>query len=500
MHNLRCRPEALDRLTHALLTVAQMAEADRRTIASGISGPALMEAAGAAVVDAIRQRWTPQPTLVLCGPGNNGGDGFVIARLLAAAGWPVRLAVLGSRSAIRGDAAFHAALWQGAVESIQDADVVTVSLVVDALFGAGLSRPLDGAAAAILAAVAARGIPVVAVDTPSGVHGDTGANWGAIEAALTVTFARAKPGHILLPGRKLCGELVVAPIGISDETIAALAPLTSRNGPALWCPVFPRPGAEAHKYARGHALIFGGWPTSGAARLGARAALRTGAGLVSVAVPPEGFAVYAGALEAVMVKPVASDEDLAGLLSDIRHNALLIGPGAGLGPVTLERTLTIIRADRATILDADALTALSEAPDRFHDALAARTCGLPIILTPHEGEFRRLFPAKADKLTRVRDAALSTGAIIVLKGADTVIAAPDGRAVINDNAPPTLATAGSGDVLAGIILGLIAQGMPGFEAASAGVWLHGAAAGGFGPGLIAEDLPDALPWVLRGLL
>lgn len=500
MRTLRSPMASPKRLPQALLTVAEMTEADRRTIAAGTPGPVLMEAAGAAVVEAIQRRWPPQTVLVLCGPGNNGGDGFVIARLLAAAGWPVRLALLGARDAIKGDAAVHAALWRGPVEPIAATTLDGVSLVVDALFGAGLSRQIEGAAAAILAAVAAGGIPVVAVDTPSGVHGDTGVNLGAIPARLTVTFARAKPGHLLLPGRTLCGELVVAPIGISDETIVALAPLTARNDPALWRDQFPRPDAEAHKYARGHALILGGWPISGAARLGARAALRAGAGLVSVAVPPEGFAIYAGALEAVMVKPVATDDDLDLLLGDIRHNALLIGPGAGLGPLTLARALQIIRADRATVLDADALTALSKAPERFRAALAARESGLPLILTPHEGEFRRLFPVAADKLRRVRDAARETGAIVVLKGADTVIAAPDGRAVINDNAPPTLATAGSGDVLAGIILGLVAQGMPGFEAACAGVWLHGAAASGFGPGLIAEDLPDRLSDALRQVL
>lgn len=499
MSTLRSRTATPDILPNALLSVAEMTEADRRTIAGGTPGPVLMEAAGAAVVQAIRQRWPPRPTLVLCGPGNNGGDGFVIARLLAAAGWPIRLALLGTREAIKGDAAVHAALWTGPIEPLATAVLDGVALVVDALFGAGLSRPLDGAAAAILQAVAASGLPVVGVDTPSGVHGDTGANWGAIPAVLTVTFARAKPGHLLLPGRKLCGELVVAPIGISDATISAIAPLTARNGPVLWRDKFPQPDAEGHKYARGHALIIGGWPITGAARLGARAALRIGAGLVSVVVPPEAFAVYAVALEAVMVKPVANAGELDLLLGDIRHNALLIGPGVGLGPQTLERALQIIRADRATVLDADALTALSKAQERFKEALAMRESGLPLILTPHEGEFRRLFPAAGDKLSRVRDAARETGAIVVLKGADTVIAAPDGRAVINDNAPPTLATAGSGDVLAGIILGLVAQGMPGFEAACAAVWLHGAAAAGFGRGLIAEDLPDRLPDTLRQL-
>jgi NAD(P)H-hydrate epimerase len=302
---------------------------------------------------------------------------------------------------------------------------------------------------------------------------------------------------VLLPGRIFCGDLVVAPIGISDATIAAVAPEIFRNDPVNWHAHMPVPDPKGHKYARGHALVFGGWPTSGAARLAARAALRAGAGLVSVAVAPEAFQVYAISLEAVMVKTLAGEGDLDTLLGDLRHNALLIGPGAGLGAQTLERALKVIAADRATVLDADALTVLAQAPERFHAAMAARRSGRAVVLTPHEGEFRRLFSVTGDKLSRVRAAARESGTVIVLKGADTAIAAPDGRTAINDNAPATLATAGSGDVLAGIILGLLAHGMPGFEAACAGVWLHGAAAAGFGPGLIAEDLPDRLPLALR---
>jgi NAD(P)H-hydrate epimerase len=484
-------------ITSALLTVAQMGAADRLTIAAGTPGTMLMERAGAAVADAMRRRWPPAPVLVLCGPGNNGGDGFVVARLLAEAGWPVRLTLLGERTALRGDAAVHAAQWSGPIDAFTPAILDGAVVVVDALFGAGLSRPIEGAAKIMLAAVATTGLPVVAIDVPSGIHGDTGADWGAVPAVLTVTFARAKPGHVLLPGRIFCGDLVVAPIGISDATIAAVAPEIFRNDPVNWHAHMPVPDPKGHKYARGHALVFGGWPTSGAARLAARAALRAGAGLVSVAVAPEAFQVYAISLEAVMVKTLAGEGDLDTLLGDLRHNALLIGPGAGLGAQTLERALKIIAADRATVLDADALTVLAQAPERFHAAMAARRSGRAVVLTPHEGEFRRLFSVTGDKLSRVRAAARESGTVIVLKGADTAIAAPDGRTAINDNAPATLATAGSGDVLAGIILGLLAHGMPGFEAACAGVWLHGAAAAGFGPGLIAEDLPDRLPLALR---
>ena len=483
----------------SLLTVAEMGEADRRTIAAGTPGTVLMEHAGAAVANAMRKRWLPSRVLVLCGPGNNGGDGFVVARLLAEAGWTVTLALLGQRGQLRGDAAHHAGLWTGPILPFTPEAIGNAELIVDALYGAGLSRPVAGEGAAMLEAVRNANLPMIAVDVPSGVHGDTGADWGAVKAVLTVTFARAKPGHLLLPGRSLCGELIVAPIGISDETVASLSPQTSRNSLEDWRGLLPALHPEGHKYTRGHAVIMGGWPTSGAARLAARAALRIGAGLASVAVPPDAFAVYAASLTAVMVRAVTGEADLALLLGDTRHNALLIGPGAGAGPETLRRTLLLLRADRAIVLDADAITSLASAPQPFREAMDARSSGKPVVLTPHEGEFRRLFPIGGDKLARAREAAKASGAVIVLKGADTVIAAPDGRATINDNAPPTLATAGSGDVLSGMILGLLAQGMDGFDAARAAVWLHGAAAALFGAGLIAEDLPECLAAVLSRL-
>jgi NAD(P)H-hydrate epimerase len=490
-------PEALDNRA-ALLTTAQMAHADRLTVASGISGNTLMANAGRPVALAIMQRWSPRPVLVLCGPGSNGGDGFVAARDLAQSGWPVRVALLIARDQLRGEAAHHAALWPGPVEPLTPAALDGAELIVDAIFGAGLSRALGGAAAQTLTQAAAQKLTIVAVDVPSGLMGDTGADVGAVPSVLTVTCFRKKPGHLLQPGRSLCGEIVVADIGTPASVFEQVRPDTYENDPVLWSRALPALGAQGNKYTRGHALLWGGWPITGAARMAARAAARVGAGLTTVAVPDAALPVYAAALTSVMVSPVAQREDLDRLLADRRMTGLLIGPGAGVGPDTRARVLDMLKAGRATVLDADALSTFKgDAPSLF------RAIGGPCVLTPHEGEFTRLFEGvvdlHSDKLTRARAAARVSGAIIVLKGSDTVIAAPDGRAIVNANAPPTLATAGAGDVLSGMVLGLLAQGMVPYLAAAAAVWLHGAAAADFGPGLLAEDLPDLLPAVLRRL-
>jgi NAD(P)H-hydrate epimerase len=475
----------------ALLTANQMAEADRLTVVSGIGEIALMDKAGRPVARAIVERWTPRPVVVLCGPGSNGGDGFVAARHLAQAGWPVRVALLGAREQLRGAAAHHAALWQHPVEPLAPAALAGAELLVDAIFGAGLSRALDGAAAQTVAAAARGTKPIVAVDIPSGVMGDTGANLGAVAALLTVTCFRKKPGHVLQPGRALCGEIVVADIGTPASVLEHVAPDTFENDPILWASRLPRLRAQDNKYSRGHALVCGGYPLTGAARMAARAAARSGAGLTTVAVSELAFPVYAASLTSIMVAPLATPREFEQLLSDPRYKALLVGPGLGLGESTRRRVLSILATGRATVLDADALTSFQHEPDTLFRAIAG-----PCVLTPHEGEFARLFDIGGDKLARTRAAARCSGAVIVLKGSDTVISAPDGRAIINSNAPATLATAGSGDVLGGIVLGLLAQGMEVFAAAAAAVWLHGAAATSYGPGLLAEDLPDLLPVVL----
>ena len=484
-----------------ILTLAEMSRADRAAITAGVPGVELMENAGRAVAEAVRARHAPGPVLVLCGPGNNGGDGFVAARHLGAAGWSVRVALLGARDKLRDDAAHHAGLWDGPVEPLEAAAgpgrLEDPGLVIDALFGAGLTRPLEGAARAAAEALNATGRPVVAVDVPSGLSGDSGAVVGevAVQASLTLTFCRKKPGHLLLPGRMLCGEVEVADIGIPDSVLAEIAPQTFENAPALWSARYPWRRLDSHKYHFGHALVFGGAVVTGAGRLAARAALRAGAGLVTVACSRESLPIYALSAPSVITAPLDTAADVQDLLADERKNAVLVGPGNGVGADTRERSLAALGAGKAVVLDADALTSFEARPLELFEAIAG-----PCVLTPHEGEFRRLFAdLDGDKLTRARRAADSSGAVVLLKGADTVIAAPDGRAAINANAPAALATAGTGDVLAGLILGLLAQGMTAFDGACAAAWLHGETGAALGPGLIAEDLPEALPGVLRRL-
>lgn len=494
-----------------ILSVAQMARADAITMARGTPGFTLMLAAGRAVAEALMQRWSPRSVVVLCGPGNNGGDGWVAARVLLEAGWPVTVASLVPPEALRGDAAQAARAWPQAWQALGVQALEGASLVVDALFGAGLNRALDGLPQEVLAAAQARGLPIVAVDVPSGVWGDGGQFEGAVACALTVTFFRLKPAHALMPSRALCGEVVLADIGIPSDVLPELGVQAWDNEPALWRSLWPQVDAAGHKYHRGHALVWGGPVMTGAARLSALAAARVGAGLTTVCVPQSAWTVYAVALTCVMVHPVAGEgatqwqSGLETLLEDHRLSAILIGPGAmgGTQPSGLKAlVLTVLASGRPVVLDADALTVFADDPALLFAAIAGHS--RPVVLTPHEGEFARLFRDPAvttaqDKLSRARAAARLSGAVVLLKGADTVVATPDGRAALNRHAPPWLATAGAGDVLAGMILGLIAQGMPAWQAACAAVWLHGEAAAAVGPGLIADDLPGLIPVALKRL-
>ncbi len=488
-----------------LLTTAEMAEADRLTIAGGTGGLELMENAGRAVADAAA-RMPSRRVVVVAGPGNNGGDGFVAARYLAERGAAVRVSFVGDRKRLKGDAALAAQRWTGPVEEASPASLRDCDLIIDALFGAGLDRDVDGLPRAMIAAMNTSGVPIIAVDLPSGVNGTTGGVMGAaVEATRTVTFFRRKTGHLLLPGRLQCGVIEVADIGIPASVLGKIKPATFADAPALWRATFPRLDPRGHKYSRGHAVVVsGGLPTTGAARLAARAALRAGAGLVTIATPTEALPVNAAASLAVMVRPVDGASELAEFLADKRRNSVVLGPGGGVGPAMREQVQAALASEAAVLLDADALTSFADEPTGLVSAIGKRA-GRGVVLTPHEGEFSRLFSkinqvSKSNsKLEKVRLAAGIVGAVVVLKGPDTVIAGPDRRAAIANNAPPTLATAGSGDVLSGLIAGLLAQGMQPFEAASAGVWLHGEAASEFGPGLIADDLPEMLPRVYRRL-
>ncbi|GJE16841.1 NAD(P)H-hydrate dehydratase [Methylobacterium marchantiae] len=494
--------------THRLLTVEAMRRVDAAAIAAGTPGIELMRRAGAAVAARAATLAAPSSRiLVLCGPGNNGGDGFVAAQLLERDGYAIDLVCIVPVETLTGDAALAAAEWKGPI--LSEAEPEGAALVIDALFGAGLSRDIDGPAKTMIERVAAAGIPVLAVDVPSGIDGDTGALRGiALAARETVTFVALKPGHLLQPGRSHCGDLHVADIGVGESALeAGLAgtPVVWRNGPDLWKDHFPRLEAASHKYTRGHVLALSG-PAykTGAIRLAARAALRVGAGLVTVASPAAAMAENAAHLTAIMLMPCETADDLDDLLVDERINVILAGPGLGSGEATRERIAVAAGVGRSLVLDADALTSFKGEAGQLADLIADG--GGQAVLTPHQGEFGRLFAGTnaiaddASKLERTRRAAALAGAVVVLKGADTIIAAPDGRAAINDHATPHLGTAGSGDVLAGLAAGLLAQGMPAFEAACAAVWLHGDAGLRHGPGLIAEDLPELMPEVLGALV
>jgi hydroxyethylthiazole kinase-like uncharacterized protein yjeF len=487
-------------LPREIMTVAEMSAADHAAAEAGTPTTVLMERAGRAVADIIRDRYARCPTVIWCGPGDNGGDGYVIARHLKRRGWPVRVEALAPPASPA--AQWAASRWKGETGPLVS-EPGSAALFVDCLFGAGLSRPLEGEAER-LARVMPGAARIVAVDVPSGILGDTGLPMGerALAAELTVTFHRRKPAHALSTGRGACGEVVVADIGLDhasgDTGAGAGQARLFENAPTLWGARFPWPAIDAHKHARGRLMVVSGeaWST-GAARLAARAGLRIGAGVVTVLSPPGALAVNAAHLEAVMLAPFESEFDLQTRAE--RADAVVVGPAAGVGDATMRHVFALARTGAALVIDADALTSFSQDPSALFSALDRDD-----VLTPHPGEFERIFPgllaASPERITAAREAARRAGAVVLLKGPDTVVAAPDGRAAISLNGTPWLATAGSGDVLAGFIAGLIAQGMESFEAACAGAWIHAEAGAAHGPGLIAEDLPSLAPAVLRQLL
>ncbi|MER8695736.1 NAD(P)H-hydrate dehydratase [Mesorhizobium opportunistum] len=503
-------------MSDELLTPAEMAEADRLTIAAGpADGIGLMRRAGEAVAAEVFKRHPAAVHVhVLCGPGNNGGDGYVVARILTGSGVGTTVWASGAPRP-RSDAALAAAECPIAPQPLSSFKAEPGSIVVDALYGAGLSKPLSGDEARAIDIATDMRLPVIAVDLPSGVSGDSGKVLGkAFAAEITVTFARRKPGHLLLPGRERCGEVVVADIGIGDEIIARLRPRTFENTPALWLRGFPVPAVDAHKYKRGHVGVFSGGPSAtGAARLSALAAARSGAGAVTVLSPGNAMQVNAAHLTSIMLRKADDVADIEEFVGERRPSAIVLGPGFGVGQKTRTFGLALLASGQlqdasaqvdGLVFDADAITSFHDAPDVLFEA-ARRQNAPALVMTPHDGEFARLFPDIAgdkatSKLDKARAAAANANAVIIYKGADTVIAAPDGRAAINANGAAWLATAGSGDVLSGISAGLLAQGMPAFEAACAAVWIHAEAGSRFGPGLIAEDLPQAMLPVLRELV
>jgi len=474
----------------ALLSCAGMGACDRLTIERGTPGFILMLRAGRGAARCIRRAVRPGRALIACGPGNNGGDGFVIADDLRAHGWEVRVALLGDRAALRGDAAEAADLWAGPVEPLTPELLDTADVLVDALFGAGLARAIEGEAAAFLARAAGRAasgrLTVAAIDVPSGVHGDTGQVLGtACPAALTLTFHCRKTGHVLQPGRRLCGTVRVIDIGIDPAASAAVEPAAEVIRPTLWAGRLPPPGPDDHKYTRGHVLILAG-AMPGAARLAARAARRQGAGLVTVCAPEAAVPAIAGDAPGLIVQP--PPDDLSAFAAARKVAAVVVGPGLGTGDAARRLATDALGCGVPTVLDADVFSLF---------AGRALPGDGPAVLTPHGGEFKRMFPAidvaALGRVAAVSRAAELSGRTVLLKGPDTAVAAPDGRCAILDGAPASLATGGTGDVLAGAIAALLGRGLAPFEAACAGAWHHAAAARALGEGpLLAEKLADAL--------
>jgi hydroxyethylthiazole kinase-like uncharacterized protein yjeF len=566
-----------------LLTSAQMRSIEAAAIASGaVTGLELMERAGRGVVEAIFEEWPELRAgsfraVVLCGPGNNGGDGFVVARLLHERGWQVRVLAAAKPDAMPRDAAVNARRWWGLgpAEGLTEANLRRgpgAEIYVDAIFGTGLTRPPEGEIDRILGHIGGYGGDLafyrerlVAVDAPSCLCLDSGRSlrrgWDQPRARLTVTFDSLKAGHVLAEGPALCGRVAVVDIGIAPWRQMKTPRRTAAGWSGAWKParlglvapdevLLPAPGvfrvrqfskagwAEdhlSHKFTHGHALVLGG-PSGrgGAARLAARGALRVGAGLVTVGCPGEALAENAARLDAVMLRVVDDGAALARVLADRRIGVICAGPGLGVGPKARRLLGEVLR----TLRKGEVRPELAHLPEAFQrplpatrpkvvldaDALAilSREAGLfgalheGCVLTPHAGEFARLFqdiaanleaPAVAgpaySKVDATREAAARAGCVVLYKGADTVIAAPDGRCAVNsahyERAAPWLATAGSGDVLAGFIAGLMARGYSAFDAACTGAWLHVECAREFGPGLIAEDLPEMLPAVFRRL-
>ncbi len=444
-----------------LITPQDMYRADELAVQSGTSVDQLIRRAGRAVAEEILRRFGARKTVVLAGPGNKGRDGKAAGEFLKSCGWDVRVS-----------------------DEIGDAE-----LIIDGLYGAGLNRDFP---MAIADKINAAGVPVVTIDVPSGVDGLTGQIRGsAVKADLTVTFFRKKPAHLLLPGKMQCGEVVLADIGIGDAVLELMSIRQWENSK----PELPRFGASAYKFSKGHAVVVsGGSLGTGASRLAASSALKIGAGLVTLIGKSQALKVHAAHLTAIMLVEAKDAKSLASHLKDKRINALCIGPAAGVGTGARANVRAALASGASCVLDADALTSFSTKPMELFGLIAKKAHGA-VVMTPHEGEFARLFPkiANPSKIERARLAAKLSNAVVLLKGADTVIAHPDGRAVVNSNAPASLATAGSGDVLAGIITGLLAQGMDGFEAACAGAWIHGEAGNLVGQtSLTAEDLVGVL--------
>lgn len=478
----------------SIITTATMRAAEQVALDSGISMRQLMENAGRAVAEEVIRHYAPRLTLIVCGPGNNGGDGFVVAKYLREEGWPVRvMSVVRSLDEYKGAAAEAAQEYPGEIDGLSPYGLENVELVVDALFGTGLSQPINGEIKALIDILNDIDAPKISVDMPSGIASDSGKVLGAaVEADLTVTFGRARTGHFLVPGCLNSGKVVVADIGIPEKLF--LGDRIMANRPSRWMHHLQEPLASDNKFARGACLILGSGQMTGAVKLATHASRRAGAGLSIVACPTVSYPIYATTAMGEVVLPVDTHTQLKDIFEKRQVKSVLIGPGSPPDENTQGSVLRLLEDKIPLVIDGGAISAFEGNSRRLLDALHDQ-----VIITPHEGEFSRLFPEFEDgplgKISRVRKASEIAGCTIVMKGYDTVIADQEGSCVVNNNAPATLATAGAGDVLAGIIVGLRAHVPSAYIAAQIGVWIHGEAAQPLGEGLIAEDLISAIPRV-----
>ena len=482
-----------------IVTASEMYRAEESAARAGVSKLELMENACQSIVSEITSRWTPRKTLVLCGPGQNGGDGLGVACLLQQRRWIIDVVRCFPDKGFEGNAQIMSERWGGPWMDEESVRLEDYALVVDAVLGIGLKRELEPRLSSFFEKINALNIDVVAVDIPTGISSGTGdVLGGSLHANLTVTFGWPKPGHFLLPGKDICGQIVVSDIGVTEENLTLEARAIRVNGPNLWLDKIPRIKPEAHKYHRGHSVIIGGGSTNstGAARLAAEASLRSGSGLATLWVPSDALADYSSAPAAILLEGRAELPQMSEFLADDRKNVVLIGPGCGVSEETRILTKKILSSSKKVVLDADALTSFSANPTILFDLISSDT-----VLTPHSGEFAKLFKelSYGDKISLTRAAAKTSGAIIIYKGNDTVIAEPGGKAVVNFNAPTNLATAGTGDVLSGIVSGLLAQGCSPFAASCISVWCHSRAASYGGKGLIADDLLQKIPKVFQEL-
>ncbi len=493
----RSQPE-ISASSHLLLSAAEMRRVEEAAIAAGRSGFALMQEAGKGVAGILRRDYDARRSaIILCGPGNNGGDGFVAATELRRVGWRVVILADRERAAYRGEAGEAVALWVGEIRPLTIAALRDAlaeeprALILDALFGIGLTRDLDRRYGEIMDLAKIAGRPIIAIDIPSGIDADSGALRGfALPATRTITFGWAKPGHFLAPGEGHTGLLEILPLGFRPEWGKASGAKLWRNDPDLWREDHPYPQAEDHKYSRGLGLILARSAMFGAGLLAARAARRIGAGMIAMGAPTAIHSALIAAQPGLIVKKLESGEDVPALLAEPRYRAILVGCGSPADGEARAMALGALAGDPPVIVDGGGLSAFAEKPGDLFARLRP-----DCVLTPHDGEFAALFPDLAvlpDRLQATRAAAERSGACVLRKGRISLFAAPDGRAVIAPPAPADLATAGSGDVLAGILLGLMAQKMPSFSALGAALFAHGAAARHCGPRLIAEDLPEAL--------